>query len=871
MQTKYLQSSTEKSLSLQSQNKMKSVRLLLKFSVRHLIRQGWQTILLVIGILLGVAVVIAIDYANESAKKAISLSSQSITGKATHQILASGAGIPEDFFSKMVRNGIFEEATPVVEGYVKVSEFDQQPILILGIDPILDYPFRQYYGNEDDQLSRLVAIISEPNTGIISQDLAEEFGLSLGDEINYVFEGKPGKIKIVGLITSDKPIVRETLKGLIIVDISTAQVAFNKLGLIDRIELIIHDSKQENKVKNNLIPGLIIRSTAEQNQQLNNMIGAFQLNLTALSLLALVVGGFLIYNSMTFSVVQRRELIGLYRSLGFYRSEIFFMIIFEALVIGIIGTFFGILAGIALGSETVNLILQTINDLYYVTTVKSVSIPMDSVFKGALLGIIATILVSVPPAIEAMQVTPRTAKIRSGYEEKVRKNLLLLSILGIFLFITSYFLLFSPSFQNLWWAFLATLLVVIGFSIFAALGLFLILPGLSKILKKYFGLIPGMAARELYRSLSRTAVAVASLMVAVSVTIGMSMMINSFRYTVSIWLKETLAGDIYISVPNQFSNRSSAFIDQEIVKTIYDYPDINKIDSLLTINGISEYGDLQINVITNDEIAYERIFTKISTPVEDVWANLEKGKILIAEPLAQRFNLDVNDMLGLETPAGKVDFEIIGIFSDYTSSQGYIMMARNVFEKYWDIDGITAISINLIEDKDIHIALRELKSSVSQENQQLLIRSNQSLRDDVLVVFDRTFAITNALRYIATLVSFIGILSATLIILLDRKREFGMLKAIGFRQKELNQLVLIETGLMGFFAGIFAIPTGIVISLILVFVINLRSFGWTIQFYLDFWSIAQGVIIAMLAAFIAAIYPLRRLHKLKPIMVMRDE
>jgi putative ABC transport system permease protein len=431
--------------------------------------------------------------------------------------------------------------------------------------------------------------------------------------------------------------------------------------------------------------------------------------------------------------------------------------------------------------------------------------------------------------------------------------------------------LYSPYFQNLWWAFGATLLVVIGFSILAALGLYLILPILSKILKKYIGLIPGMAARELYRSLSRTAVAVSSLMVAVSVTIGMAMMINSFRYTVSIWLRETLAGDIYISVPNQFTNRSSAYIDQESVRAIYEYPDINKIDTLLSTSGISDFGDLQINVITNDEIAYERIFTKTGAPIENIWNNLLLEKILIAEPLANRFDLDINDLLPIETPAGKVSFEIIGIFSDYTTSQGYIMMPRSVFEKYWKNEEITAISINLDKDKNVNDAVQEIKSRVGQNNQQLLVRSNQSLRDDVMVVFDRTFAITNALRFIATMVSFIGILSATLIILLDRKREFGMLKAIGFRQKELNQLVLTETGLMGFFAGIFAIPTGIVISLILVYVINLRSFGWTIQFYLDFWSISQGVIIAMVAAFIAAIYPLYRLNKLKPIQVIRDE
>ena len=204
----------EKLSNVKNRNEMKSVPLLLKFSVRHLIRQGWQTILLIIGILLGVAVVIAIDYANESSKKAISLSSQSITGKATHQILASGSGIPEAFFAEMMRTSVFKEASPIIEGFVNVIEFDQQAILILGIDPLLDFPFRQYYGSGDNQLSQLVAIISEPNSGIIAKDLAEEYNLSLGDEINYVFEGKPGKIKIVGLIASEEPIVKESLKGL---------------------------------------------------------------------------------------------------------------------------------------------------------------------------------------------------------------------------------------------------------------------------------------------------------------------------------------------------------------------------------------------------------------------------------------------------------------------------------------------------------------------------------------------------------------------------------------------------------------------------------------------------------------------------------
>lgn len=850
---------------------MKSVGLLLRFSFRHLLRQRWQTFLLVVGILLGVTVVIAIDFANESSKKAISLSTQSVTGKATHQILGSGIGIPEAFFTEMVRTRIFSKASPIVEGYVNVNEFNNQPILVLGIDPLLDFPFRSYLGSDEAQLTQLITIISKPDTGIIAKGLSEEFGISIGDEINYIFEGKSAKLQIVGLISSEDPLASESLKGVVIVDIATAQEAFEKTGVVDRIELIVNNQNDEELIKQNLKPGMVFRSSQEQNQQLENMVGAFQLNLTALSLLALVVGVFLIYNTMTFSVVQRRELIGLYRSLGFFRSEIFIMIIFEAIVIGILGTIFGVIFGSILGRETVNLILQTINDLYYVTTVKSVTLPISSVIKGIILGIFATIVVSVPPAIEAMQVTPRTARIRSGLEEKVRKNIIYLTLLGLLLFIISYFLLFSPIFSHLWWAFTATLLVVIGCSIFSALGLFLILPTLSNFMKKYFGLIPGMAARELYRSLSRTAVAVSSLMVAVSVTIGMSIMINSFRYTVSVWLLETLGGDVYISVPNQFSNRSSAFIDNDSVNLITKYSGIKKFDTLLTINAISGQSDIQINVITNQQIANERIFTKIDTPIEKVWESLLNNKIMIAEPLANRLHLKLGDSLPIETPLGNKNFEIIGIFSDYTSSQGYLMMARPKFDQFWDIDEITAISINLLEDYEIDKSVQEIKNLIGQTDQKLIIRSNKNLRNDVLVVFDRTFAVTNALRFIATFVSFIGILSATLIILLDRRREFGVLKAIGFRRKELNQLLLTETGLMGLFAGLFAIPTGLVISLILVYVINLRSFGWTIQLNLDSWSIIQGVLIAVLAAFIATIYPLRKLNQLKAIQVMRDE
>ena len=167
--------------------------------------------------------------------------------------------------------------------------------------------------------------------------------------------------------------------------------------------------------------------------------------------------------------------------------------------------------------------------------------------------------------------------------------------------------------------------------------------------------------------------------------------------------------------------------------------------------------------------------------------------------------------------------------------------------------------------------VKNLQSMVSKVDQKVIIRDNRTLRNDALEVFDRTFAITNALRFIATLVSIIGILSAVLLIVVERKKEFGILKALGIKAEDLWKLILTETGLMGLFAGLFAIPTGIVISLILVYIINLRSFGWTIHFSFNWVSIGQTLVIAIISAGIAGIYPVYRIIRMKTIKVLRYE
>jgi len=163
-----------------------------------------------------------------------------------------------------------------------------------------------------------------------------------------------------------------------------------------------------------------------------------------------------------------------------------------------------------------------------------------------------------------------------------------------------------------------------------------------------------------------------------------------------------------------------------------------------------------------------------------------------------------------------------------------------------------------------------MQDQLSQQ-QQLLIRANSTLRRDVLTIFDRTFAITVALRLLATVVAFVGVLNALFLLQFEKKRELGILRALGLTGGQLRQMIFLETGLMGLVAGLLAIPTGYALSLILVYVINRRSFGWTLQMLVEPSVLLQGVLIALVAALLAAIYPAIRLSRIPAAEEIRYE
>jgi putative ABC transport system permease protein len=839
---------------------------------------------MVLGITLGVAVVVAIDLANASASRAFDLSAESVTGRATHQISGGPGGLDETLYTNLRRQGLVQAAAPVLTDYVSSPQLGSRTLQLLGIDPFADAPFRDYLGpsgSSSTGLAGLTAFLTRPGALLISSDLAQSYGLkdcpkgseTLACQISLQVNGKTSPAYIAGLLQPADALSRRALDGLVIADIATAQELTGRLGKLDRIDLILPSEQAaalSARLQAALPAGVRLQTVEARSGTVAQMTSAFRVNLTALSLLALVVGMFLIYNTMTFSVVQRRPLFGTLRCLGVTRQEVFGMVMGEALLVGILGAGLGIGLGALMGLGAVRMVTQTINDLFFVVTVRGVQIPASSLVKGAVLGVAATLLTAAPPAWEAATVPPRLALSRSGLESKARLAVTVAAGVGLALIALGVGVLLAPT-RSLVVSFGGTFAEVVGFAMLAPLVTRLLMRAVLPVLGRIWGSLGRMAPRDVVNSLSRTSIAIAALMVAVSVTIGVSLMVGSFRHTVVTWLEQTLQGDVYISVPSLTATIPSAPINPAVVEQARTWPGVARVDVLRSVEVDAPQGPIHVAATDNFSVGSERIYLALDGPSETVWSRMQQGAVLVSEPLANRLGLPrQGGVVTLNTDQGPQEFPVIGIYYDYASTQGTVLMNLDTYRSLWQDSSITAVDLRLSTGADPDQVASGLQASLAPV-QSLLVRPNRALRQDVLVVFDRTFAITGALQLLATIVAFIGVLSALLSLELERQRELGILRAVGLTVRQLWGLIMLETGLMGAVAGLLAMPTGYVLALILVYIINRRSFGWTLQMQVLPGPFVQALAVAVIAALLAGIYPAWRMSRKTEADAMRFE
>lgn len=838
--------------------------------------------LAVVGVALGVAVVVSIDLANASASRAFTLSTEAVTGRTTHQVTGGPAGLPDAVFRRLVLDAGIDRAAPIVEEYVLLGRGEREPgrvLHLLGVDPFSERPFRSYLsagsaqGDERGTVD-LGPLLTRPGAGVLPAATARELGFRPGDTFRIRVGGGERTVELVGVLEPADENTRRALADLLVTDIATAQELLGRVGRLDRIDLIVPagpGNTQEGallrRARSVLPPGSQITEAGARARSTEEMTRAFRLNLTALSLLSLVCGVFLIYNTMVFSVVQRRTLLGTLRALGVSRREVFTLVLGEALLVGVVGTGAGLAAGVVLGRGLVRLVTQTINDLYFVVSVQGLSIAPVTLVKGAAIGLGATLLAALAPAIEATLAPPRAVLTRSTLEARLRRVLPRVTLLGAGLLVAGGLLLVP---RSLVVSFGGLFAVILGCALLAPGATVLLMRLLRRPMGAAFGVLGRMAAGGVVSSLSRTAVAIAALVIAVSVTVGVGVMIDSFRRTVVRWLEMSLQADVYVAAPSRAGGFRGAPMTPGLPERAAAVPGVARVNTIRRVEVLSSVGPVRLVSAGSDAASLSRAFELREGDPREAWPAFLRGEaVLVSEPFSRRHDTEVGSRLQLRTLEGMRGFRVAGIYYDYASDQGTVLMSRPAYLRFFKDAAASGFSLELAPGADLDATIRRLRTALAGEA--VAIQSNRSLKRVSLEIFDRTFRITGVLRLLAGLVAFIGVLASLMALQLERSRELGVLRANGLTPGQVWHLVTSQTGLMGLAAGLLSIPVGLLLAAIMVFVINRRSFGWTIRMIIAPEILLQALLLALAAALLAGLYPAWKMARTSPAVALREE
>ena len=846
--------------------------LLARASRNFLWQHPWQLVLAIIGIALGVAVVIAIDLAMESSLNSFSEAGKAFSGKATHRILASDGGLDETLYTRLrVELGI-RNLSPVVSGYVKPADRKDASFKLIGIDPLIEKTFDSGWQNNNtknghqDLLTRLIV---EPNTVLMTEKTARRLNLKVNEPLTLVNDQGTHRVQLIGLLSGDDAISEQVMSSLIITDIATAQEVLGFVGRLSSIDVLIDDTEPETlaAMQQVLAGNVLLLAIDNQMETIREMTHAFSINLKALGLLSLLVGMFLIYNTMTFLVVQRRRLIGSLRLLGVTRQQIFKLIIGEAFLLAIIGTVAGIALGIALGQGLLTLISATINTLYFRIDAVSLMITPLQIGKGVLLGICATLLAVLPPAFEATRLSAIKVLTRSQLESGIIRLLKTVGFVSFVLIAGGLALAFFSG-KSINFGLASIFLILLGFGLLTPVLTLLCVKLIERLLGRFLGILGRLPVRMVSAEISRTGIAIAALMIAVSATIGMDLMIGSFRQTVAQWLHSTLPAELYVSLPGDKMKVDTALQDHRLKEKIAGLNGVEMVSSVLQTKVITNNQLTKVSVYELTEKSKSGFIFKHEVSA-DLWERfVNQPTEMVTEPYAYHHGVKLGQKILLRTAQGEAAFEVIAIYAEYSGDQGHLAMSRQNYQQYWPDLGYSGIGVYSKQGTD----LRQLESQISQLlTAQQSVKSNHDIYKASMDIFEQTFTITETLRWLSAAIAFVGVFSALMALQFERTRQLGILRAIGITSSQLTVLIISETGLMGLIAGLLAVPVGFIVAYVLIFVVYQRSFGWTLAYYFDSGVVFQGLALAFVAALLAGVFPAVKMAQTKPAEALRTE
>lgn len=842
----------------------------------HITQRPLRTLLTILGVALGVSASVAVRTANVDVLRSFEQSVMTVAGPTTLEVSGGELGLDERLITALRKVEGVTSASPVIlQTAVKTGRGTQRAIQVLGLDLLAEIDSRGFSFGREPAERRLETML-DPKTLFLGRKIAAEWNLSRGDSVTLQV-GSGVITCTIEEILEDARDRTSSWDQLAVMDIAAAQMTFSMVGRLDRIDLITEEGREVDDVAQAVRavvpPDVIVERPSHRTGQVEQMLRAFRWNVTALSWVGLVVGMFLIYNTMAFAVAQRRREIGIYRAVGMTQARVAGLFLAEAAVLGLAGGVVGSGAGFLLAQELVSLMSQTITDLYVPVGDGSGHILESEWFwtlssEGVLIGCVVSMLGAIGPSVDAGRTAPARALSPGDYEAGQRLHVGVLSLVGLgLLAVTGLLSSAGPIGGVPVFGYAATLALLAGLSCLAPICITAWRhTGREQAFKADMqGVMREIAVDHASRNPGRNAVTVSALMVGLAIMIGVLVMVRSFRHTVEVWVADTVIADIVVAPSLWLRGTEAGSVGTSLPGSwsaaLSSVPGVAAVDTYRDIR-VTVQGQ-RVAIVSRDLRLHARLsryLMRQGDSSEQLTRAADSGGLLVSEILTDRLGVREGDSLEIITPEGPRRFPIVGVFYDYATDGGKILMDRNLYQSIWHDDLVTVFPVYLAAGADLDRVRENMAEQLSVAGggrlPPLLI-SNAELRKEILDIFDRSFLLTYVLEAIAVIIAMLGIVNTLVTSVLERRREFATLRAIGGSAGQIRQLVLWEAAYLGLVGIGLGLVGGGALSLLLINVINKQSFGWTIQMIVPVGSLVQAVGLAVAATLIAGYFPAR--------------
>jgi putative ABC transport system permease protein len=839
-------------------------------------RHPLRTAVSIAGVAIGVGAIAAIHRANLSVTGSFRQAVDAISGRA--RLAVEGVdGVPEEAAGRLRwlwdAGGAF---APVIDRFAVCADGTDEPVEILGIDITAEDPVRRYRLRSSASGAGLRSLF-EPDAVLAPDSFAARHRLSVGDRLPLFARGQERIVRIAGILEPIGP-ARASGGQVLVTGLRHAQRLFGREGRVDRLDVTfpetVSDGTMARRIGASLPPGLSVSRPATRSETADRMLRAYRFNLTALGSIALLVGAFLIYNTLSMSVIRRWPEIGTLRALGASKGTIFRTFLAEGLAIGAIGTAAGEFLGAALSRAILGTVGETVVDIYRTTARLSLSSSAEPVLAAAAVGLAASLAASLAPAREAAGIPPAATMRPGSIEGRRRERWFRFTAVSAACALIGTALAFLPAAGGFpLFGFVAVGCAIVALAAATVPAVLLLEKAARRPLQRLFGAPGRLAASFFAGNLSRNAVAIAALALAMGMAAAMAIMIASLRRTVLTWVDQSVASDLFVKSATGERRGLIGTLPAEAVSFLQNIPGVAIVDSFRTIDVRDDRGN-PFTIGTGDYAVAARTgalpLLSGRDPAAVFAAARREGAAFVSEPFSRRFGVRRGDRVTLPTPSGPRQVPVADVYPDYSNDRGTVVIDRPLFLAMFHDPDVSTIAIRVAPGAAPE-SVRDAILAAARGHFAFSILTNRTLRREIMKIFDRTFAVTRALEGIALAVAILGVVNALFALVLERRRELSLLAVLGTTRGQLRGSIALEAALIGFGALLLSAMAAAAFAALLILVINPQSFGWSIRTEIPWGNLAAAFVLALAATIAASAGPARLAAAADPAAGIREE